>query len=121
MNRITQQFLVLLAFTILGGRAANAQNADNSNLLGQINTITTAVPFLLISPDARAGGMGDQGVASAPDANSLHWNAAKYAFIDKKSGVSLSYTPWLKALVNDMFIGYLSGYTKIKKDQVGKI
>ena len=118
MNRITQQFLVLLAFTILGGRAANAQNADNSNLLGQINTITTAVPFLLISPDARAGGMGDQGVASAPDANSLHWNAAKYAFIDKKSGVSLSYTPWLKALVNDMFIGYLSGYTKIKKDQV---
>ncbi len=118
MNRITQQFLVLLAFTILGSRAANAQNADNSNLLGQINTITTAVPFLLISPDARAGGMGDQGVASAPDANSLHWNAAKYAFIDKKSGVSLSYTPWLKALVNDMFIGYLSGYTKIKKDQV---
>ena len=118
MNRITQQFLVLLAFTILGSRAANAQNSDNSNLLGQINTITTAVPFLLISPDARAGGMGDQGVASAPDANSLHWNSAKYAFIEKKSGVSLSYTPWLKALVNDMFIGYLSGYTKIKKDQV---
>ncbi len=117
MNRITQQFLVLLAFTILGSRAANAQNSDNSNLLGQINTITTAVPFLLISPDARAGGMGDQGVASAPDANSLHWNAAKYAFIEKKSGISLSYTPWLKALVNDMFIGYLSGYTKIKKDQ----
>lgn len=117
MNRLTQQLLVLLAFLILGSRAATAQSSDNSNLLGQINTITTAVPFLLISPDARAGGMGDQGVASAPDANSLHWNAAKYAFIEKKSGFSVSYTPWLKALVNDMFIGYVSGYTKIKKDQ----
>jgi hypothetical protein len=116
MNRFTQRSLVLLAFAIIAGKPVKAQQ-DKSNLLGQINTITTAVPFLLISPDARAGGMGDQGVASAPDANSIHWNPAKLAFIEKKSGFSLSYTPWLKALVNDMFIGYLSGYTKFKKDQ----
>jgi len=117
MNKFTKKLLVLLAIIICGNRALIAQSSDNSNLLGQINTITTAVPFLLISPDARSGGMGDQGVAMSPDANSMHWNAAKYAFIEKKSGFAISYTPWLKALVNDMFIGYLSGYTKIKKDQ----
>jgi len=86
-------------------------------LLGQINTITTAVPFAMISPDARAGGMGDQGVASAPDANSIHWNPAKLAFAEKKMGIGVTSTPWLRALVNDMFIAYLSGYTKMKNEQ----
>jgi Type IX secretion system protein PorV len=90
---------------------------DKSNLLGQLNTITTAVPFLMISPDARAGGMGDLGVATAPDASSIHWNPAKLAFAEKKTGFAVSYTPWLKALVNDIFLGYLSGYTKIDNNQ----
>jgi hypothetical protein len=90
---------------------------DQSNLLGQINTITTAVPFLLISPDARAGGMGDAGVASSADATSIHWNSAKLAFNEKKVGFAVSYTPWLKALVNDMFIAYVSGYSKMKNNQ----
>lgn len=54
--------------------------------LGQINTITTAVPFLQIAPDSRAGGMGDYGVATSPDANSIHWNPAKLAFIEKMAG-----------------------------------
>ncbi|MBK9400687.1 MAG: type IX secretion system outer membrane channel protein PorV [Bacteroidetes bacterium] len=92
-------------------------SAQNTNLLGQLNTITTAVPFVMISPDARAGGMGDQGVASAPDVNSIHWNPAKLAFAEKKMGFGVSYTPWLRALVNDMFIAYLSGYSKMKGDQ----
>jgi long-subunit fatty acid transport protein len=91
--------------------------AQNSNLLGQINTITTAVPFVMISPDARAGGMGDQGAASAADVSSIHWNPAKLAFADKPVSFGVSYTPWLRALVNDMFIAYLSGYKKMKNDQ----
>ncbi|MBK5285090.1 MAG: type IX secretion system outer membrane channel protein PorV [Bacteroidia bacterium] len=94
-----------------------AQNISRDSLLGQTNTITTAVPFLLIAPDARAGAMGDAGVASSPDANSIHWNPAKLAFVDKDFGVSLSYTPWLRALVPDIYVGYLAGYKKLKNDQ----
>ena len=76
----------------------------------QINTITTAVPFLLISPDSRSGAMGDVGVAISPDANSIHWNPAKLVFIDpvKDVGFSMSYSPWLRALVNDINLAYLS-------------
>lgn len=117
MNKLSLRAFCACFITLAYSLSAYAQT-DKSNLLGQVNTVTTAVPFLMISPDARAGGMGDAGVASTPDINSMHWNPAKYAFIEKKSGFSLSYTPWLKALVNDMFIGYLSGFTKLKKDQV---
>ncbi len=85
---------------------------------GDLNTITTAVPFLMIAPDTRAGGMGDAGVASSPDANSIHWNASKLAFVEKKMALSVSYTPWLHALVNDINLAYLSGYYKAKKDLV---
>jgi hypothetical protein len=87
------------------------------SLLGQVNTITTAVPFLLIGPDSRAGGMGDYGVATSPDPNSTHWNASKLAFAEKNAGFSISYTPWLRALVNDINLAYLSGYKKIGDDQ----
>ncbi len=114
MNKhLKKLFLLPAIFTL----PATQVSAQNTNLLGQINTITTAVPFVMISPDARAGGMGDQGVASAPDVNSIHWNPAKLAFAEKKMAVGVSYTPWLRALVNDMFIAYLSGYTKMKNDQ----
>ena len=83
----------------------------------QINTITTAVPFLLISPDSRSGAMGDAGVAISPDANSVHWNPAKLVFIDpsKDVGFSMSYSPWLRALVNDINLAYLSGYKRIDR------
>ncbi len=94
---------------------ANAYSREQ--LIASINTITTAVPFLLIAPDARAGGMGDYGVATSPDAASSHWNPAKLAFADKKIGISISYTPWLRALVNDINLGYVSAYTKLPKDQ----
>jgi len=90
---------------------------DKTNLLGQINTITTAVPFLIISPDARAGGMGDAGVASSPDANAIHWNPSKLAFVEKKLGFSVSYTPWLRNLVPDINLAYVSFYNKLKNEQ----
>jgi len=82
-----------------------------------IRTITTSVPFLLISPDATSGGMGDIGVASMPDANSMHFNAAKFAFIEKNIGFSVSYSPWLQGLVNDINLNYLSGYKRIDDKQ----
>ena len=78
-----------------------------------LNTITTAVPFLLIGPDARAGAMGDVGVATSPDVNSMHWNPAKLAFVENDLGVSISFVPWLRALVNDINLSYVTGYTKI--------
>lgn len=79
-----------------------------------INVVTSAVPFLRISPDARAGGMGDIGVATTPDANSSFWNGAKLPFIETKGGLSLTYTPWLKDLgVGDVFLASLAGYYKL--------
>lgn len=83
----------------------------------QLNTITTAVPFLQITPDSRSGALGDAGVALSPDANSTFWNAAKLAFVEEDMEVSLSYSPWLRALVNDMSLAYLSGYSKLSKNQ----
>ena len=113
-----QSFSLLFSAAILliitPGRS-NAQ--DQSNLLGQLNTITTAVPFLIISPDARAGGMGDAGVASSADVNSIHWNPSKLAFVENKMGVSISYTPWLRKLVPDINLAYVSFYNKLKGDQ----
>jgi hypothetical protein len=81
------------------------------------NTITTAVPFLSITPDSRAGGMGDAGVGTTPDLSSQHWNPAKYAFMESDMGVSLSYSPWLRALVDDINLAYLVGYKKIDELQ----
>ena len=75
--------------------------------------ISTGVPLLLIAPDSRAGAMGDVGAASKPDANSIHWNAAKLSFTEKKAGLSFSYTPWLRQIVSDIKLMYLSGYYKI--------
>ena len=75
--------------------------------------ITTAVPFLMISADARASGLGEQGVATSPDAFSQHWNPAKYVFLDNKSGVGVSYTPYLSKLVSDVFLANLNYYNII--------
>jgi hypothetical protein len=83
-----------------------------------LNPIQTVVPFLTIAPDSRAGGMGDAGVATSPDVYSMHWNPAKFAFIDGNGGVGLSYTPWLRNLVPDINIAYLSGYFRIDNKQV---
>lgn len=99
--------------------AKNFAAQINSQQLGgqTINPITTAVPFLLISPDSRQGGMGDVGVATDPDVNSVHWNGSKLAFAEKKFGVGFTVTPWLRLLVPDINLYYLSAYTKINKNQ----
>ena len=99
---------LLAAFTL----ELTAQSSIEKN--GQtLNTITTAVPLLMIGPDARAGGMGDGGVASTPDINSMHWNAAKYSRIKDDMGFSFNYTPWLRNLVNDINLAYVSFYKRI--------
>jgi len=82
------------------------------------NPISTAVPFLTITPDSRHGAMGDVGVATSPDANSQYLNPSKYAFTEGKFGFSLSYTPWLRELVNDINLAYLAGYYRIDNNQV---
>lgn len=115
--------LLLLIGTLIGTAVlqVNAQPVSNpSTLLGADsarNPITTAVPFLTITPDARAGGMGDAGVATSPDQNSAHWNPAKLAFIEGDRGFSLSYSPWLSKIINDMSLTYLSGFYKIDREQ----
>ncbi|GGC92421.1 hypothetical protein GCM10011508_19570 [Flavobacterium lutivivi] len=77
--------------------------------------ITTGVPFLLIAADARAAGMGDQGVATSPDAFSQQWNPAKYAFSIDKQGFTASYTPYLTELVNDISLGQVTYYNRINE------
>jgi hypothetical protein len=79
--------------------------------------ISTAVPFLTISPDARSGGMGDVGVSSSPDAYSMFWNPAKYAFSDKSFGFGIGYVPWLRGLVNDIGLASVVGFGKLGDKQ----
>ena len=83
-----------------------------------LNAIQTAVPFLTIAPDSRSGAMGDVGVATAPDVNSQHWNIGKYAFLDSKGGFAISYTPWLRNLIPDINLAYLSGFFRVDDQQV---
>lgn len=111
--------LIAVAFTANSQSVSKSLSAtDPDNYIGQFNPITTAVPFLNISPDARGGAMGDAGVASEPDAYSMHYNPAKYAYIKKDLGVGISYSPWLKGLINDINLMYLSGYKRIDKNSV---
>jgi len=99
-------FLITLVISISENVLAQATTSG-------ANTITTAVPFLAITPDSRAGGMGDAGVGTTPDVSSQHWNPAKYMFMESDMGVGLSYSPWLRALVDDINLAYLTGYKKL--------
>ena len=81
----------------------------------QLNVITTGVPFLMVAADARAAGMGDQGVATSADAFSQQWNPAKYAFAQDKQGFTVSYTPYLPSLVNDISLSELNYYNKLNE------
>ena len=90
---------------------------DGSEEYKSFNPIMTAVPFMTIAPDVRSAGMGDVGVATSPDVNSQHWNAAKYAFMENTYGFGFSYTPWLRKLVNNVDLSYVSGYYKIGANQ----
>lgn len=99
--------LSLLFFPIVTVFASVAQDKND------FNPIQTGVNSLNIAPDARSAAMGDLGAATEPDANSQFWNPSKYAFAYSKAAVSLSYTPWLRKLVDDIFLANLSGYWKI--------
>jgi len=108
---------ILSASLMMLSAFPQANDIDYSDLTGGLNTITTAVPFLMISPDSKAGAMGDVGVATTPDANSMHWNPAKLAFTTDDMGASMSYVPWLRALVPDINLSYLAGYRKLDDNQ----
>ncbi len=100
-------FFLLIIFSAFSVQSLKSQD--------EVNAVTTSVPFLLISPDSRGGGMADVGVGSSPDAASQFWNPAKYPFANKNFGFNLSYSPWLSKLVDDIDLAYISGYKKLNK------
>lgn len=104
MNRILLIFALILSIVQISYAQGSTTGAG---------VVRSAVPFLTIAPDSRGGAMGDVGSSTLPDVNSQFWNPAKYAFIESNSGMALSYTPWLRNLVNDMNLAYLVGYHKL--------
>ncbi|MDR2806242.1 MAG: type IX secretion system outer membrane channel protein PorV, partial [Dysgonamonadaceae bacterium] len=107
MNKI--QAVTFVALLLLIIHPVKAQDAKEE----KFNPLRSGIPSLTIAPDARGGGMADIGAATDPDVFSQYWNPAKYAFAYSKAGVSLSYTPWLAKLVDDISLSYLVGYYKI--------
>ncbi|MFA6126062.1 MAG: type IX secretion system outer membrane channel protein PorV [Bacteroidales bacterium] len=116
MKVVRYSVLIIMGLTALIKPSFGQITTDE--LSGKINTVTTAVPFLTIAPDSRSLGMGWVGAALSPDANSMHWNPAKYAFAPNDMGLSISYVPWLRKLIPDINVAYLSGYKRIDKQQV---
>jgi len=111
MKRVT---LKLTTLVMLLGGAITVSNAQSN----KINVVTSAVPFLRITPDARSGGMGDAGIATAADANSSFSNLAKTPFNTSKTGLAINYVPWLRDLaVNDVYLASLAGFYKIDDQQ----
>lgn len=117
--KLRKAFLLLLfASATLQVFSQNTGVSQPGELVGQQRAITTAVPFVGITPDARHAALGDAGVATTPDANAAYWNAGKLVFIEgQKLGGSFSYTPWLGKIVNDMWISSLAGFYKIGREQ----
>lgn len=109
--------ILLATFASTGFAQLNNPNANVDWLTGKVENgnriISTGVPLLLIAPDSRAGAMGDVGAASRPDANSIHWNAAKLSFMEKQAGLTFTYSPWLREIVSDIKLMYLSGYYRL--------
>ncbi|MFV0156869.1 type IX secretion system outer membrane channel protein PorV [Empedobacter falsenii] len=114
MKKITASLLILAsAFTYAQDTGSNNTDKDYT----KSNPILTGAPFLRISPDARAGGLGDQGVATSADNYSQYWNAAKFAFAPDYSGVAFTYTPYMNSLTNDVFLLNASYYTFLGQDE----
>jgi len=105
MNKL--RFLATLLLSVFTVLTIHSQEKD------EFNPLTVGVPSLTIAPDARGGGLGDAGAATEPDIYSQYWNPAKYAFAYSKAGIGLTYTPWLKRLIDDIDLVYLSGYYKL--------
>ncbi len=116
MRTISSVSLFIVLFSILLCRTAYSQSTPTGQEI-KYNPITTAVPFLTITPDSRHGAMGDVGAATSADASAQYWNASKLAFAKDSFSVSLSYTPWLRQLVNDINLAYLSSYYKLDNYQ----
>jgi hypothetical protein len=117
-----KKILLLIAIILISNNIFAQLDNDNleiDQLSGKVTDgariISTGVPLLIIAPDARSGAMGDVGAASTPDANSVHWNAAKLAFMENNAGVSFTYSPWLRELVSDIELLYLGGYYKLNE------
>ena len=110
-KKIMRSFIVLITLIISNtffGQTTVITNQDS-------RVITTGVPFLLIASDARAAALGDMGVATSVDAYSQQWNPSKYAFSEAKSGIAVSYTPYLSKLVNDIFLGNVTYFNRINE------
>lgn len=105
-----KSFKIVLTVCLLFCGVFSAIAQDKKDMFNPVNTSVTSQT---IAPDARSAGMGDVGAATDPDVNSQYWNPAKYPFTISRAGVALNYTPWLRQLVNDMDLAYLSGYYRI--------
>jgi len=113
MTKSLKTLSPFVAATLFVCVATQTALADGNEIKNEFNPIETGVTSLGIAPDARGASMGDIGAATEPDANSQFWNPSKYAFAYSNAAVSLNYTPWLRKLVNDIFLADLSGYWKI--------
>lgn len=109
--------IVLILFCTVLVLYSNSLKAQKQ----EYNPILTAMPSVLIAPDARGGGMGDAGAATMPDVYSQYWNPAKYSFITSESGLAFSYTPWLSKIVNDIHLLYASGFWKFGDDNLNAL
>ena len=115
MNKYFVGILFFLVSLVTIGQGSGVTDDDL-----QLNTITTAVPFMAITPDSRAGGMGDAGTALSANSTSIYWNTSILNFSEEKSEISVSYTPWLRQLTNDIHLSYVAGYYNINdKHAVG--
>lgn len=112
---MSKKIFLLVVILAWSSSTIVAQNKTDNELKSdlQLNTITTALPFMSITPDSRAGGMGDAGTALSANSNSIYWNTSMLNFAEKNAEVSLSYTPWLRQLTNDIHLTNLSGYTRL--------
>ncbi len=117
-NMILKRIITITFLVEIFGLHAFSQLSTKELNGSDLNAIQSTVPFLTIAPDSRAGAMGDLGVATEPDVSSQHWNAAKYAFMPGEMGFALSYSPWLRNLVNDINLAYLSFYRRFDDKQV---
>jgi hypothetical protein len=113
MTRKIIFILCLIVSQVSFAQPTGGSGATSGDL--QLNTITTALPFMAITPDSRAGGMGDAGTALSPTSTSVYWNTSMISFAKEKSELSLSYTPWLRQLTNDIHLSYLSFYYKVNR------
>jgi hypothetical protein len=111
MNLLRKSILVSAIISLCFGVMSQGANVNDL----QMNTITTALPFLSITPDSRAGAMGEAGTALSGNSTSIYWNTSMLSFAEKKAEIGMSYVPWLRQITNDISLSYLSGYSQLNK------